>query len=629
MHVDQRTIDETGRDAQLSPTDAANFEERLRVTRGWIFRLLRRGNIQKLCSGVPHGTVQEIETKWDEGASREACRLLDKLFEDLGRVGRSSGGDVPRYPFPETGTEQRPQVSEDVLPGRDTTGQPSIPISTGRVPFEDSPFGFLGPVSGNPRTYWEDYTHYLEDLQIHWVRNGGLQGLRWGDVEPHKGSPYRWNKYDTMVRALQDADTNLVFCILPVAQRGESDHGFPPKKRGRGFRGGGMEGNLKKQTGFIKLPADLAAYERFVQAVVERYDGDGVRDMPGLKFPLKYWMTSHEPDHPFFWHDSPENYAILVRYTCASIKKADPEAKVILAGTAGQMNAYIYRHEEAPNEYDTRFPGHGDTNEDDGFFIRFFRKLQDIAPKMDEWIDILDFHIFMDFGDYERIERYVHYINRIARDFGLSPKPIWITETSTFAGRVTMKRRTFQEGAKEYQSEREQAQELLKRYVFGLAHGVRKIFWDGPVSAGGESFFGLGGIVHENGEYLLSYYTYKKMVEKLAGSDWNNVETIDTGIQNINVIKFVKKNTRVPVYVAWWDFYKEGEKSGAFGRDFREWRLRIDSPQVKITHAIPYAESGADIRDYKSAFRTETLPVRGSSITIPFRQDPFFIEPSQ
>ena len=43
-------------------------------------------------------------------------------------------------------------------------------------------------------------------------------------------------------------------------------------------------------------PNNWSAYLDWVKAVVERYDGDGIDDMPGLKIPVKYWEVMNEPD---------------------------------------------------------------------------------------------------------------------------------------------------------------------------------------------------------------------------------------------------------------------------------------------------------------------------------------------
>jgi len=71
------------------------------------------------------------------------------------------------------------------------------------------------------------------------------------------------------------------------------------------------------------IPIDLVRYEEFVKETVERYDGDGIDDLPGMKSKIKYWQVDSEP---LIGRD----YAGLVEITCQAVKEADPEAKVIL-----------------------------------------------------------------------------------------------------------------------------------------------------------------------------------------------------------------------------------------------------------------------------------------------------------
>jgi hypothetical protein len=44
------------------------------------------------------------------------------------------------------------------------------------------------------------------------------------------------------------------------------------------------------------LPVDTPAYQAFVRATIERYDGDGLSDMPGLVTPIRYWQVDNEPN---------------------------------------------------------------------------------------------------------------------------------------------------------------------------------------------------------------------------------------------------------------------------------------------------------------------------------------------
>ncbi len=45
-----------------------------------------------------------------------------------------------------------------------------------------------------------------------------------------------------------------------------------------------------------------------------------------------------------------------------------------------------------------------------------------------------------------------------------------------------------------------------------------------------------------------------------------------------------------------------------------------------MTDAIPDGEDGEMVRDYKTAFKTDILPVNNSKVTISLTKDPVFIE---
>ncbi|MFZ5480863.1 MAG: glycosyl hydrolase [Myxococcota bacterium] len=94
------------------------------------------------------------------------------------------------------------------------------------------------------------------------------------------------------------------------------------------------------------VPDDLPAYEAWVTSVVERYDGDGVDDAPGLLRPVLAWEVDNEPDHhnnvaprgadvPDFdptTFETPEEYATVLVATSRAIRAADPDATVLLGG---------------------------------------------------------------------------------------------------------------------------------------------------------------------------------------------------------------------------------------------------------------------------------------------------------
>ena len=74
-----------------------------------------------------------------------------------------------------------------------------------------------------------------------------------------------------------------------------------------------------------------------MRAVVERYDGDGVDDMPGLRVPVRAWQVDNEPDA--LASGSWEDYARLQEITYRAIKEAFPEAKVLMGGQTGPVES--------------------------------------------------------------------------------------------------------------------------------------------------------------------------------------------------------------------------------------------------------------------------------------------------
>lgn len=61
------------------------------------------------------------------------------------------------------------------------------------------------------------------------------------------------------------------------------------------------------------FPIDEQKYIAFVRATVERYDGDGVEDMPRLVNPIKYWQVGNEQEGEF------DGFADLQRITYTAI----------------------------------------------------------------------------------------------------------------------------------------------------------------------------------------------------------------------------------------------------------------------------------------------------------------------
>jgi hypothetical protein len=137
----------------------------------------------------------------------------------------------------------------------------------------------------------------------------------------------------------------------------------------------------------------------------------------------------------------------------------------------------------------------------------------------------------------------------------------------------------------------------------------------------GQDYFDHTGLIYDGigendpgyGVKKLSYYTYKKMVEILEGSDWDNIETIqETG--GVYIYKFIRNGK--PIWVAWND--NSAEKQVTISG--------VNSASVKITESVPNYSSGKEVKDYATAFKTEARQTINNKLTITLNETPVFAE---
>lgn len=152
-------------------------------------------------------------------------------------------------------------------------------------------------------------------------------------IEKEKGV-YDFSSCDEGVKRAQQTGAEIVATIWPYTDWDEEAY---KGREGYGeATGDGPFAYVLPSSRF--RPYDMQAYKAFVKALVERYDGDGIDDMSGLKYPIKYWEILNEPeaqkDNKYFFKGSGKEYFELVKASYEAIKEADPEAKVVLGGAA-------------------------------------------------------------------------------------------------------------------------------------------------------------------------------------------------------------------------------------------------------------------------------------------------------
>ncbi|HDZ68858.1 MAG TPA: hypothetical protein ENH43_00350 [Phycisphaerales bacterium] len=443
----------------------------------------------------------------------------------------------------------------------------------------NSPFGFhpanVG-IAGYPDNGFID----AENIGVRWHRPSRY--AFWFLIQPDLNSPaYDFSLYDYQYSVVPQG-INILANIAPENPR------FP--------QGYTLPGSY--------IPVDINEYTAFVRATVERYDGDGIDDMPGLTNPIKYWQVGNEPSERL------TGFAELQRITYGAIKEACSDCTVLIGGATGFPDDYI-------SKFDSRF-----------------------APILTElagqYVDVYDFHWYGTAdGEYRLTDTatgedvYAHIRAAMTANGFSSELPVWITEMGSYSGDPADPPFAVQP----FQTERQQAGDYFKRFVYSLARGVKKIFPAFGLMEGfkhNDGYFDHTGLIYNGqesndlglGVKKLGYYTYKKMTELLESSDWNNIQTIQES-NNVYIYLFVKNNE--PIYVAWWDYFDDPNYTPG---DTKPITLTgLTETAVIVTDMVPDYNDGSEVTDYNNAFTVSTYPILDGSVTIDLGEDPVLAQP--
>jgi hypothetical protein len=292
----------------------------------------------------------------------------------------------------------------------------------------------------------------------------------WGHIEPEKGR-YNWREIDEYLQMTQAFSFATLATIWPFAEWDQAN----------------WEGDSETSVIFEeelgigrRKPHDMDAYGRCVSALVERYDGDGKGDMPGLTYPIKYWEAGNEPSlqkgFDTFFVGSSDDYLEVLKTTYQAVKGADPDAKVLHAGLAGPCDDKVSFWEPVFK------------NGSDYFDIANIHSVE-VTHALD---------VVPDFGI-------------LLSEYGIN-KPIWLTEVQ-HNSRIGLE---------------EHACSITKSYIIAFANNAERVFYtmfDIPLFAPAqhiEAALIVGGVEKRPG-----YYALKTMVSKL--DTFTSVEKLDEG----------------------------------------------------------------------------------------------------
>ena len=426
----------------------------------------------------------------------------------------------------------------------------SEPLAPLPYPFEDRNM-FFGLSVINPTKH----AAIVEDLGISWL---SLQPhVLWMAIEREPGI-YDWSNLDEEVRALQALGLDVTMVLSPLinAFGDERDEVVADIDQYPSFihfmrQGVGSEYRLHPQGETLPL------WRAFVRAAVDRYDGDGSNDMPGLRFAIRNWHVVEEYPTPSLPDE--RDYVDLLGQAYQIIKEENPDARVIVAGLAGNyahwfafMGGFI--DDPAAGVVDGVLLSREETNDSPVWSFRKARYEWMVENAFDSF-DVMDLHAYIPLESF--LEGEIAYLNDLMSQFG-EPKPIWIVEGGgphkNYLGYPAIN-----SPADEYfgwGSFEENAEFVVKLHAMSAAAGVERqhwglggmkgenAYWDGP-------WCGMGLLDWYDDHRKPSYYTFRLMAELLDGF----AECTDVRFGDVRAFAFtfLDETQRRPVYALWND----------------------------------------------------------------------------
>ncbi len=194
----------------------------------------------------------------------------------------------------------------------------------------DSPFGldyvFVHSSGARDRQLVDGV---CRDVAIRWVN---LARLDWKVIEksaPRNGRhSYNWSDLDEAVRTWQRNGIHILISMRfesPWATADKNDQEFVYLKGiAKTFALAGAD--------YLPKPEHMQDLRDYVSNLVERYDGDGQNDMPGLLFPIVHYQAGNEYSNEVFWTGTADQYGLLLRQFSLAARGACPQVKVVLSG---------------------------------------------------------------------------------------------------------------------------------------------------------------------------------------------------------------------------------------------------------------------------------------------------------
>lgn len=413
--------------------------------------------------------------------------------------------------------------------------------------------------------------------------------VNWAEIEPAapvKGvHRYDWRRLDEAVRLWQEQGFSIVFSLRLKAGWFSGPIRIHPDV------GGWVVEQHVLQSDRLPAPEHLPSMVRWMEALVERYDGDGLRDMPGLRGAVRHLQIGNEYANPMFWTGTVEDYATYLALMARAARRASPDVRIVSNGI--RWNDLFDGDDEA-TRFEARHERFLKGLPDDRWreLFRRSRRMTERTVALAPGYDVLDAG---GNGPYPRASRgYMRWVRRRLASARATPK-IWdmearcepqlavaphmcfLPETIVPGGRrvLTAMRWSWHPRHDDMVAwyRAEQARLLVKVFVTRFSAGFEKVFmgmpddWDQKFAAWvfPNPYLGL---VSSDGAPWPAYHAFRRLVAELDGFQEARSMAAPEGVE---LHRFTFGDGRRPIFIAW----LRRERDSGPGRDLPARRVTL------------------------------------------------------
>ena len=365
-------------------------------------------------------------------------------------------------------------------------------------------YGRTGPAS--------NYYPFLVDSGATWVR----APISWASIEPTEAvtATYDWASADIALEAAK-TDSGAFSVVATISDNPHWAAAY--------------------QNGPINLD-DLDSFAAFVEAAVERYDGDGFQDAPDSPI-VNHWELYNEPDalvgpnlEPH-WGGEGSQYAHMLSIAYPAVKSANSAAKVVFGGLAYDWFVDQNGHFDRQFIDDVLNAGGGD------------------------YFDFMNFHVYPIFWynwtDHKSpglLEKAAFLKDKLA-SYGYPDKPFVITESGWHSN---------QPGDPESptaSNPEDQARFVVELFTQNMAAGSELMIWWMLYDPGGTYQYENGLVTNETQPHIKpSFVAFQVIDSELRSAHFQRVLPLnETGAPDMEAYEFKDNVHQRSVYVAWLD----------------------------------------------------------------------------